>query len=188
VVTEIEKLNFKNMIKSLLTALFIVNIITVSKSQNITETEYQYLTKGLKTTFEQGLDIKSGYQIGMDYFTYIGDYSFDFKQLLRNDRTIVGDYVDIKSNVSGRTYQVGIPNDLGYYPKLLTQLSIFDAALTRSFFTALYDYNMNFINKAQTGLKSIDDFFEKNPTIKEKYLKSRPKIEESTDTTYQGRY
>lgn len=76
-----------------------------------TEEEYNYMTKGYKVQIENGLDMKKGYKITDLPENRIGQYSFAFKALVRVDsKEVAGIIVIAKSNVSGKTYYLGIPH------------------------------------------------------------------------------
>lgn len=64
--------------------LFIVSVflISLSAKAQTTQEEYNYVTKGLRTTLEQGLDIKKGYSLNLiQEFEFSGSqynfYTFD---------------------------------------------------------------------------------------------------------------
>ncbi len=62
--------------------LFAFNI----QGQSTTQTEYLYMTKGIKTQLESGLDLKRGYQLEGIKQIQQGDYIFNFSALIRTDK------------------------------------------------------------------------------------------------------
>ncbi len=87
----------------------------------ITETEYNYMSKGYKTQVEQGLDMKKGYLAENSIQIAEGSYLFEFIPLDRiegKDTLFVGFILKAKSGYSGTFYWYAIPAfDYGDYTK-----------------------------------------------------------------------
>lgn len=97
----------------LLLVTIIVFFCSKSFAQSLgstTEEEYNYLTKGYKVQIESGLDPKKGYVLEDIKFVTHGNYTFDFKALVRSSKKeVAGILVITKSKILGRTYYTCIP-------------------------------------------------------------------------------
>ncbi len=98
------------MKKLLFASFFIIGSFN-AKSQTTID-EYNYLTKGLEVSIENGLDIKSGYSLEKFNERKVADYHFDFYHFLKGDAKYPAAISIIaKSNVSGTTYFYCLPID-----------------------------------------------------------------------------
>jgi len=142
------------MKKILLTTFILLNYFVYS--ENTTQDEYNYITKGIVTQAKTGQDIyKRGYQlvelgkIGKD------SYSFDFYALYRDDQTIAGYWVYAVSHSYNNEYSLCIPLDT---PNLKSQyeneVKKWDAAMSRAYANALSDL---FISVMQVYVQTFQE-------------------------------
>ncbi len=92
--------------------IIIITLNTLnSYSQNTSQNEYQYMTKGILFQIENGLDLKKGYSLRKFSRNKIGKYTFTFNMLIRDEKKdkIAGIIVSAHSKVSGKTYIKAIP-------------------------------------------------------------------------------
>lgn len=123
-----------------------------------TEEEYNYMTKGYKVQMESGLDMKKGYSF--DDFgqeTKVGNYSFHFKALIRDDKKqVAGVLVITKSSVSGKQYYFGLPiNNADLLKRYWTDLTTWDADLTHAYCYIMSAYFVDVVAAAQELEKQV---------------------------------
>ena len=96
--------------KNFILLLSLVIYFNVTRSQNTTEEEYNFMRKGYKTLKESGLDMKKGYyEANSKEYTWT-NYSFTFIDIRREkDKSIVGTIIKAYSKYSGNTYYYAIP-------------------------------------------------------------------------------
>lgn len=111
-----------------------------------TAEEYNYLTKGIKTQSQNGLDrTKNGYEFGGKTKLKVGQYNFIFTPFIKtvtNDMVAIS--VEAHSNVSGKDYYLCIPrgnNQL--YKNYYTAYSSWDDTMTDSYVFAFSQIMMN---------------------------------------------
>lgn len=126
----------------LLFTLILTTGITFSQnSQNngTTLEEYNYMTKGIEIQLSSGLDMKSGYNIDKIDNIKRGNYSFSFNALLRTEeKELAGILIIANSQVSGRTYYLGMPiNNLSLQPYFEDAIRNWDESMTTAFAQAL---------------------------------------------------
>ena len=102
--------------KTITTLLLLLVVSFTVNSQNTTNTEYNYMIKGIKFQIENGLDTKRGYDLKPLKKIQQGNYTFNYFVLLRNKEALnynngpyVGIVVIADSNVSGKRYFKAIP-------------------------------------------------------------------------------
>lgn len=94
-----------------LTLVILLALAQISFSQNTTQEEYNFMTKGYKTLIDQGLDMKKGYYLGFKWVdNEWTNYKFTFLELRREtDKSLAGTIIKAYSKSSGNTYYYGIP-------------------------------------------------------------------------------
>lgn len=94
--------------------IYIVLLLLLSVknyAQSTTQSEYLYMTKGLKLHLESGLDVKQGYEIKGFYQINQGDFTFNYLALIRKNKeqNRAGIVVIVKNNISSEVYFKSIP-------------------------------------------------------------------------------
>lgn len=123
--------------KKIILALLFISSLNAQTS----ETEYNYLTKGLKDSVEKGLDLKQGYDL-QDFYTHDEQfYSFNFRLLVDiKTKKTKGILVVADSKVWGNRYFLCIPQD---NPDLLKRysdyLQTWDKDILKAYSLALTD-------------------------------------------------
>jgi hypothetical protein len=113
---------------------------SLSYSQT-TQTEYNYLTKGLKDALEKGLDLKQGYQL-QDFYTHNEQfYTFNFRLLVdvstKKTKAIL---VVVDSKLWHNRYFVCIPQDNPDLSKQYSEyLQTWDKDILQAYSLALTD-------------------------------------------------
>ena len=81
-----------------------------SETNGTTLEEYNYMISGYEMQISSGLDLKSGYKVdNIDSITK-SNYSFSFNAFVRTKQNkLAGILIIAKSEVSGRTYYLGMP-------------------------------------------------------------------------------
>ncbi len=101
--------------KRILSLFAIIVTLNLSFSQNsetngTSSEEYNYMIRGYEMQQSSGLDIKRGYKIDLIDSITKSDYSFSFNALVRTkENNLAGILIIAKSEVSGRTYYLGMP-------------------------------------------------------------------------------
>lgn len=97
-----------------------------------TQEEYNYLTRGLKIQKESGLDVKAGYEITKIGTRKVGNYSFEYSYLVKNDiKKTVAISLIATSNVSGITYYFAIPyNNINLLQNYYSAVASLDENMT----------------------------------------------------------
>lgn len=100
--------------------------------------EYNYLTKGLKRTLEEGADAKSGYTLieSQPFQHRSGKYEFTFRPFVKNETgKVVAISVVAKSTAWGLTlYYLCIPRgDADLVNQYWTSIATWDANLTKAY-------------------------------------------------------
>jgi hypothetical protein len=110
---------------TLLTIFGIFLLSQTAFSQNTTEQEWLYLTRGLTSTFSQGLDVKKGYFLDANTEHMIGRYVIKMVDLRREaDSTYAGTYIVLNSSVSGKSYTLALraPSQMREFNMYSTEL------------------------------------------------------------------
>lgn len=101
------------MKKTIITLLLMFSLVSFAQT---TDAEYTYLSKGIKTSIENGLDIKAGYELKSLLSKKISNYQFDFYSFRRVQKNEVAAILIVaKNNVSDETFYYCNPienNDL----------------------------------------------------------------------------
>lgn len=139
--------------KTLLTiAALLVALVCATGQGSTTQEEYNYVTKGISTSIENGIDLKKGYWINyQDDFTPLsstiteGNYNFIFQPLIRkSDSSLAAIIIKAKSNVSRKTYWLCLPNDNHeLYMKYLEELKKFDYYMLSAYVNELSEKFMS---------------------------------------------
>ncbi len=100
-----------------------------------TEEEYNYLTKGYRVQIESGLDMKKGYAFIDHGEVKQGYYTFQFKNLLREEKNeLAGILVITKSEISGKSYYICIPiNNTELLGRYYNDINAWDESLTTAY-------------------------------------------------------
>lgn len=135
--------------KTILFTLFVF-ISLKSFTQNTTQEEYNFMTKGYKQLLESGLDMKKGYVLSdtAAFTTSEGKYEIIFMNLLRQkDKSLAGTIAIIDSKVWSKRYYLGIPaaqanGSVDHQGTLMAQIYSFgwDASIKTGFLQALSEY------------------------------------------------
>ncbi len=139
----------ESMTKSFFKAFSYYNL-SFFTDEPTSETEFNYMSKGYKTQIEQGLDMKKGYAFDDNntkkYIITSGSlYEFEFKPLLRSNKTQTGTIVIIYSNYSQKTYYVGIPNNnTGSFDSFEGFIDSGEENFSTAFFGAYILYALNY--------------------------------------------
>ena len=101
--------------------------------------EYNYLTKGLKIERESGLDIIDGYRLIEGGKSVIGEYDFNFSNLVEiSTQNLKGISVVINSRSTKNTYYLCIPvNNTDLLNQYVAYTYQFTPALAMAYSTAL---------------------------------------------------
>ena len=131
--------------KTLLLCLCFLSTYCFSQDQEplaTTEEEYNYMRRGFRVQTESGLDMKKGYSFEDSEPITIGNYTFNLKILIREERNeIAGILVVTKSKVSGNTYYVAIPTgNEDLMAKYYAVLDDFDSSLLTAYSYVLSAY------------------------------------------------
>jgi hypothetical protein len=140
--------------KFLLLATFVF-ITSTAFSQNTTQEEYNFMSKGFKTMIDEGLDMKKGYFLKdtMSFSTSAGKYQTTFINMMRHkDKTYAGTISVVKSNSWSRIYYLAIPaadtdGQIDLAETLMTTITNYawDSAIKTAYLQALAEYmSMNF--------------------------------------------
>ncbi len=145
-------MNLKCFVFCIFIALINFRGITLN-AQNFGETtleEYNYLTKGLKKTLSDGLDIKSGYKLKELYQQDSKGYTFAFSSFIKKDKhELVGISVIATSKDWGNVYYLCIPfQNENLNSEYLKFLKTWDAPI-------LSEYSLALSSLFQTVLKSV---------------------------------
>ncbi|MEN9686752.1 MAG: hypothetical protein RLZZ28_2538 [Bacteroidota bacterium] len=148
--------------KSKLTLLLIILFTYLStfcqKPAATTEEEYNYCVRGYRTMLTEGLDMKKGYHFESLFDKTEGNYSFDAKLFIRDDKKEVAAILIVaKSNAWGNVYYHCIPHD---NERLLnaywSDLAAWDRPMLFSFAKVMTSYHGSLIpaiNEMQKLLK-----------------------------------
>lgn len=118
--------------------------------------EYNYMTKGYKVQVESGLDMKKGYTINDLNTLDDGNYSFQYKALIRSNKSLAGIIIIAYSKVYDNKYYLAIPvNNADLYAFHFKQLEQWDKPMLLAYtkFTSallggyLYDLQEASINQ-----------------------------------------
>lgn len=132
----------------LLFALILITNLSFSQTtenNGTTLEEYNYMTKGFKIQQSSGLDMKKGYSFNnIDNITR-GNYSFSFNSLIRtNENQLAGILIIANSQVSGRTYYLGMPiNNPALQRHFENDIRNWDESMTTGFAQALSEIYSN---------------------------------------------
>lgn len=101
--------------------------------------EYNYMTKGYKIQISSGLDMKNGYSFSDIGTINSGSYKFNYKMLNRvEENEIAGVLITAYSNVSGRTYYLGMPfNNENLSSNFYSSIASWDESMTTAFAQAM---------------------------------------------------
>lgn len=110
-----------------------------SETNGTTPEEYNYMIRGYEMQLSSGLDIKSGYIVDPINTVTRGDYSFSFNALVRTtENKLAGILIIAKSEVSGRTYYLGMPiNNAQLQQSFENDVKNWDESMTTAFAHAL---------------------------------------------------
>lgn len=126
--------------------LFAFVFTTFIYSQTSVE-EYNYMVKGYQIQLSSGLDMKKGYSVENLRTILKGNYSFDFKALVRDDNTLAGVIVVSVSKSWGNTYYIGIPiSNSTLTPYYENQVSQWDESMTTAYSHALTEIFADVLN------------------------------------------
>lgn len=129
-----------------ITLLFAILITTLSFSQT-TNDEYNYMIKGYQIQVSSGLDMKKGYQIENLTVINKGNYTFDFKALLRSNNTLAGVLVVATSKAWGNTYYIGMPvSNPNLTPYYENEIAKWDEPMTTAYANAVSELYANVLN------------------------------------------
>jgi hypothetical protein len=158
------QLNQNPLMKTLLIALF-VSTSFISFSQNTTQEEYNFMTKGFQQLVESGLDMKKGYYISdtLAFTTQGQKYEFYFLNLIRQkDKSLAGTIVIAYSKPWNRRYYLGMTaaqnnNSIDHENNLMVQISNYgwDSSIRTAFLQALSEYLSLTLTKNYMLKKSI---------------------------------
>ncbi|WP_243472140.1 hypothetical protein [Winogradskyella sp. MH6] len=130
--------------KRILSLFAIILTLNLSFSQNsetngTSSEEYNYMIRGYEMQQSSGLDIKSGYKIDLIDSITKSDYSFNFNALVRTkENKLAGILIIAKSEVSGRTYYLGMPiNNAQLQKSFENDVKNWDERMTTAFAHAL---------------------------------------------------
>lgn len=118
---------------------------SINANCQTTNEEYNYLTKGLKASIENGLDIKNGYKLEKANNYSMGNYNFSFYNFIRNNTDqLAAIGLIANSSVSGYTYYFAIPIE---NPRLFSQyfnaVNVLDETMTTALTMALSNFLIN---------------------------------------------
>ncbi|MFK8294839.1 hypothetical protein ACI760_01435 [Capnocytophaga canimorsus] len=149
--------------RNLLFVVLLFSATTKLFAQNTTLEEYTYMTKGLVVQFQNGLDMKRGYELKKFSRNFVDQYKFTFSLLLRENKKdkIAGIVVYAESNVSGNYYVKAIP--LGengepsevLYKKYIDSMN-WDNRMTTAYSIALTNVLLTFLDKIKNDVDSIN--------------------------------
>ena len=132
-------------------------------NKELTQDEYNYLTKGLRDQEEKGLDVKTGY-----YFTKVsnrtfGKYTFTTRTFIKSEGKMLKAFsIKIESKVSGSTYYLALPlYGNRFLQEYADQVVKFDANLQN-----YYSIYLSF---------ALRDWYIDGNDFKENYYKTLPK-------------
>lgn len=118
----------------------------VAIQSSTTDAEYTYLTKGIKTSIENGLDLKAGYELKQIFKQKASNYKFEYYSFKRSATGEVAAILIIaKSNVSGSTYYYCIPsNNNELLNKYYNEISLLDETMTTALLVSVS--NLAYVN------------------------------------------
>jgi hypothetical protein len=107
--------------------------------------EYNYMTKGYRIQKSSGLDMKRGYELSNIQDITKGSYSFSFNSLIRSEKNeLAGILIIAYSNVSGRTYYLGMPiNNPDLQPDFEGDVRSWDESMTTAYAQAVSELYSN---------------------------------------------
>ncbi|APY07268.1 hypothetical protein BWZ20_02660 [Winogradskyella sp. J14-2] len=122
------------------------------ENKGTTTEEYNYMIRGYEMQLSSGLDMKSGYKVDHIKTITRSDYSFGFNALVRTkDNTLAGILIIATSEVSGRTYYLGMPiNNTQLQQSFENDVKNWDERMTTAFAQALGEL---YANEAILGYK-----------------------------------
>lgn len=112
--------------------------------------EYNYMTKGYKIQVESGLDMKKGYYFVDMGEHKIGNYVFNVKKLVRENRQeLAGTLIISHAEISGKTYYTAIPVNNAELMKLYgAEVGKWDSGLTSAYCYLISAYLSDYILSA----------------------------------------
>lgn len=118
-----------------------VEEVSSDPNSELTQEEYNYLTKGLRVQEESGLDMKKGYELKMLAYKKVNRYTFTSKIFIETATNIVkGISVKIESGVTNKAYYLVIPSTVGKYTDEYNKLLMtFEQPMAQSYTIFLSD-------------------------------------------------
>jgi hypothetical protein len=126
-----------------------IDSTAVAIQTSTTDSEYTYVKKGIKTSIENALDLKSGYKLKNILSRKVSNYRFEFYSFKRTSTEEVAAILLIaKSNVSGSKYYYCIPvNNIELLYRFYDEISLLDESMTTAICVALAE--LVFVNVDQ---------------------------------------
>jgi hypothetical protein len=138
--------------KNISTLLLFLSFYQIAFSQNTTQDELNFMSKGFFQMQQAGLDMKKGYYLADSAEFTVQDrkYSFQFFNMRREkNKSLAGTIVIAKSHAWGKDYYIGIPaanhdGNIDLQSTLMIQLSNYawDTNIKTAFIQALAEYWM----------------------------------------------
>jgi hypothetical protein len=138
--------------KKILILVLFFGFCQISFSQNITQDELNFMSKGFFQMQQAGLDMKKGYYLAdtAEFTVQERKYSFQFFNMRREkNKSLAGTIVIARSHVWAKDYYIGIPaanhdGNIDLQSTLMTQLSNYawDTNIRTAFVQALAEYWM----------------------------------------------
>lgn len=132
------------------TILLIAAVVSFSfaqtKTSATTEEEYNYMTKGYQMQLAGGLDMKKGYDVGIETTFTIGTYNFKFIPLYKvvgTENILVGYICKAVSTTWNHVYWYGFPiSNTELLNRTFTSINTLDETMTTAFFKAYAQFNL----------------------------------------------
>jgi hypothetical protein len=135
----------------ILLTIIVVFVSVACFAQPTTQDEYNYLTKGLKRTLEEGGDAKGGYTLSEPSAYVSGPYEISFAGFVKQSTNAVSAIsCVVKSSVSGNTYYLCLP--LGNETLLnsyFADIAKWDSALQEGYAAAFTMYMLTALEAAK---------------------------------------
>lgn len=137
-----------------------------AKETDLTETEYNYLTKGLKIQKESGLDMKKGYMLNELLTRKVDRYSFKGKIFKDIEKDLVKAFsIEVYSEITGNTYYLALPavgkpylNEYfetvqRFEPPLMKAYTLYLSDMFRLYFAELVEFKAQYYKNIKNPYK-----------------------------------